>query len=191
MRAFDNPFKVDRVSAIRYRPLQTTFDEIMDRLDTMDYRAAIVGPEGGGKTTLLEDLQHALERRGRRTRMVFVNDTSPLDRSSRAQLFARLRPDEIVLLDGADAIGYAMWFSLRRRILSQAAGLIITAHRPGRLPTLIRCTTTPELLANIVHDLLPQGASDEDLQQLYHHHQGNIRNCLRTLYDHCAGDRVS
>lgn len=191
MKARLNPFTVDRVQTIRYRPLNTTFDDILMRLEAMDYRAAIVGPEGAGKTTLLEDLQQALERRGRRTRMVFVNDTSPLDRSTRRQLLARLRSDEIVLLDGADAIGYAMWFALRRRILSRAAGLVITTHRPGRLPTLIHCTTTPELLSGIVRDLLPERPDNEALQQLYHHHQGNIRSCLRTLYDHCASSHVS
>lgn len=189
MRACDNPFNVDRVGAIRYRPLHATFDEIMDRLDAMDYRAAIVGPEGSGKTTLLEDLQQALERGGRRTRMVFVNDTSPMDRATCGQLLADLSCDEIVLLDGADAIGYAMWFALKRRILRHAAGLIITTHRPGRLPTLIHCTTTPELLTHVVHDLLPQAANNEDLRELYHEHQGNIRDCLRALYDDFAWDR--
>jgi hypothetical protein len=190
MRACDNPFNVDCVSAIRYRPFGTTFEEIFGQLDAMDYRAAIVGLEGTGKTTLLEDLQPALERRGRRTRMVFVNDTSPLDRRACHQLLSRLASDEVVLLDGADAIGYTMWLSLKRRILSHAAGLVITTHCLGRLPTLIHCTTTPELLADIVADLLPQHPDDEALHQLYHHHQGNIRNCLRDLYDRCACDRV-
>ncbi len=190
MRACDNPFNVDRVVAIRYRPLHTTFDEIMDRLDAMDYRAAIVGPEGSGKTTLLEDLQDALKQRGLRTRMVFVNDMSPMDRPMRRQLFAQLRHDEIVLLDGADAIGYAMWFALKRRILRQAAGLIITTHRPGHLPILIYCTTTPELLTHVVYDLLPQAVSSEYLRELYHQHQGNIRKCLRALYDDFAWDRT-
>ena len=191
MRACDNPFNVDRVSAIRYRPLGTTFESILDRLAAMEYRAAIVGYEGAGKTTLLEDLQKVLEDEGKRTRMILVNDSALLDRKARRQLFAQLEGDEIVLLDGADAIGYAAWLSLKRRILSQAVGLVITTHRPGRLPTLIHCTTTPELLADIVRDLLPQTGGDEALHRLYDRHQGNIRNCLRTLYDRCACDRVS
>jgi len=191
MRACDNPFRVDRVSAIRYRPFDMTFERIFDRLAAMDYRAAIVGPEGAGKTTLLEDLQKALEDKGKRTRMVFVNDTSPLDHGTRRRLLAQLTRDCIVLLDGADAIGYATWVCLKRAILSRASGLVITTHRPGRLPPLIQCETTPELLAGIVRDLLPQADDDEALRQLYHHHQGNIRNCLRDLYDRCACDRLS
>ena len=191
MKARHNPFSVDRVHTIRYRPLKTTFDDILTRLETMDYRAAIVGPEGVGKTTLLEDLQHALQRRGLRTRVVFVNDTSPLDRPTRRQLMSQLESDEIVLLDGADAIGRVTWTFLRRHILKYAAGLVITTHRSGRLPTLIDCTTTPELLNTIVTELLPEtyDAHTDSLQRLFRHHQGNIRNCLRELYDVCACER--
>lgn len=192
MKARHNPFSMDRVETIRYRPLGATFEDILARLEAMSYRAAIVGPQGAGKTTLLEDIQHALERRGFRTRMVFVNDTSPLDCSTRRQLISYLRNDEIVLLDGADAIGPAMWTWLKRRLLRQAAGLVITTHRPGRLPTLIDCVTTPGLLGVIVTELLPKEHDIEGptLDRLYHRYQGNIRNCLRELYDLCACDRV-
>ena len=193
MKARHNPFSVDRVQTIRYRPLATTFDDILARLEVMNYRAAIVGPEGAGKTTLLEDLQHALQRQGLRTRVIFVNDTSPLDRPTRRQLMSQLESDEIVLLDGADALGRARWTFLRRHILKHAAGLVITTHRPGRLPTLIDCTTTPTLLGEIVDELRPEtrDAHADGLQQLFRHHQGNIRNCLRELYDMCACDRLA
>jgi len=190
MKARHNPFSVDRVQTIRYRPLKATFDDILTRLETMDYRAAVVGPEGAGKTTLLEDLQHALQRQGLQTRMVFVNDTSPLDHPTRRQLMSQLKSDEIVLLDGADATSLAMWTLLKRHILRQAAGLVITTHRPGRLPTLIDCATTPALLGEIVDELLPEKrhAHADGLQQLFRHHQGNIRNCLRELYDLMAAN---
>lgn len=191
MKARQNPFCVDRVQTIRYRPLNATFDEILLRLEAMHYRAAIVGPEGAGKTTLLEDLQVALKRRGLRRRTVFINDTSPLDRRTRRQLMSQLESDEIVLLDGADALGYAQWTFLKRHILRHAAGLIITTHRPGRLPTLIDCATTPQLLGEIVAELLPEtgDAQADSFKQLFCHHQGNIRNCLRDLYDCCAWGR--
>jgi hypothetical protein len=122
--------------------------------------------------------------------MVFINDTSPLDRPTRRQLMSQLRNDEIVLLDGADAIGPATWTLLKHRILRQAAGLVITTHRPGRLPTLIDCATTPGLLGVIVNELLPQEHDIEGptLDRLFHCYQGNIRNCLRELYDLCASD---
>jgi len=190
MKARHNPFAADRVETIRYRPVGATFAGILARLERMNYRAAIVGPQGAGKTTLLEDIQRVLERRGLRTRKVFINDSSPLDRPTRRQLMSQLRSDEIVLVDGADAIGPAMWTLLKHRILRQAAGLIITTHRPGRLPTLIDCVTTPGLLGVIVTELLPKEHDIEGptLDRLYHRYQGNIRNCLRELYDLCASD---
>lgn len=189
MKARHNPFSVDRVQTIRYQPLEVTFDDVLARLAALRYRAAIVGPQGTGKTTLLEDLQSALESQGRRTRMVFVNDTAPLDHRTRRRLMSQLGRDEIVLLDGADAVGYIRWLPLKRHILRHAAGLVITTHRPGRLPTLIDCATTPQLLGDIVARLLPEKHDIDTalLERLYHHYQGNIRHCLRELYDLCAG----
>jgi hypothetical protein len=60
------------------------------------------------------------------------------------------------------------------------------------LPTLIECATTPALLKEIVSDLLPGDAvPPEILDRLYRDHQGNIRHCLRDLYDLFARDRVA
>ena len=188
MRARDNPFTVERIGGIRYRPLNTTFDQILTDLDRLNYRGAIVGPEGSGKTTLLEDLQAALNERRFQTRMVFVNDTQPMTDAACRQLLSELSPDEIILLDGADAIARSAWRLLRHRTILHARGLIVTTHRPSQFPTLIECHTTLDLLKRIVADLLPAG-QDIPLElpdQLFAEHKGNIRNCLRDLYDHIA-----
>ena len=191
MKARENPFCVERVDAIRYRPLATTFDTILARLAVLRYRAAIVGPEGSGKTTLLEDIRQALDRQGHQTRLVFVNDTSPLTRRRRRRLLSELKDDEVVLLDGADTLRRSSWMLFKRSILRRAAGLIITTHRPGWLPTLIDCATTPALLAQIVTDLSPSDPIPvEVLDRLYHDRQGNIRHCLRDLYDVCAREHL-
>jgi hypothetical protein len=192
MRARDNPFGVECVHRIRYRPLDTAFEQILVRLDKLNYRAAIVGPEGSGKTMLLEDLQGALERKGFATRMVFVNDTHPFTDAACRHLLSELPPDEIVLLDGADAVSPSSWRLLRHRTIQHARGLVITTHRRGRFPTLIECRTTPALLREIVDDLLPPGHDIPPslLDRLYTEHQGNIRDCLRDLYDLLAGDGI-
>jgi len=188
MRARDNPFAVERIHAIRYRPLHTTFAKILTRLDELNYRAALVGPDGSGKTTLLEDLQQALAEKGIGTRMVFVNDTAPLPEPACRQLLSETTRDEILLLDGADLIPRSCWSLVKRHTITHASGLIITAHRPGLLPTLIECTTTPSLLQAIASELQPpdRPIPAESLDTLFHRHQGNIRNCLRDLYDVCA-----
>ena len=185
MKARDNPFATERVHAIRYRPLNTTFDRLLARLHELNYRAAITGPEGSGKTTLLEDLQRVLEQKGFRTRLVFVNDTSHLDSPACRQLLSELTRDQIVLLDGADLIRRSDWSLLKRHTITHAYGLVITSHRRGLLPTLIECSTTPALLREIVADLQPQSRTltTEFLDSLYERHEGNLRACLRELYD--------
>jgi hypothetical protein len=185
MRARDNPFAVERIHTIRYRPLNMTFDQLLTRLHELNYRAAITGPEGSGKTTLFEDLQRVLEQKGLKTRPVFVNDASHLDSPACRQLLTELKREQIVLLDGADLIRRSDWSLLKRHTITHAYGLIITSHRRGLLPTLIECSTTPALLREIVADLQPQSRilTVEFLDTLYERHKGNLRACFRELYD--------
>ncbi len=185
MKARDNPFATERIHTVRYRPVDATFDEILLRLRELNYRAAIVGPDGSGKTTLLEDLQPVLHLKGLKTRMVFVNDTSPFHGPACRRLLSELNRDEILLLDGADLISRACWPLLKRHTITHTLGLVITSHHPGMLPTLIECATSPTLLMDIVTALHPQGSgiSTDLLDALYQCHQGNLRDCLRELYD--------
>ncbi len=193
MRARDNPFAAERLQTIRYRPLHTTLDRILARLHELNYRAAIIGPEGSGKTTLLEDLQQLLERKDLRTRLVFVNDTARLDSPGCRRLLSELTRDAILLLDGADLIRRSDWSLLKRHTITHAYGLVITSHRRGLLPTLLECTTSAALLKEIVAELLPQGRTIPAgfLDSLYLRHQGNLRACLRELYDlYAQSDQV-
>jgi energy-coupling factor transporter ATP-binding protein EcfA2 len=185
MKACDNPFAVERIRAIRYPPLQGTLDALLARLQELNCRAAIIGPDGSGKTTLLEDLQRAFTEKGRKTRMVFVNDTCPLDAPACRRLLSELTREEIVLLDGADLIPRFCWSLTKRHTIRHAFGLIITSHRPGLLPALLECSTTPALLDEITRALLPPGHTipPDQLAGLFKRHQGNLRACLRELYD--------
>jgi len=191
MRAHDNPFATERLERIRYRFTGGSLDELLTRLETMGYRAEIVGPEGSGKTTLLEDLRQALQGKGLQTRLLFVNDASPLPEAECRRFLSELTPQELVLLDSADAIHRSSWSLFRRHTITHAAGLIVTSRRPGLLPTLIECATTPALLKEIVADLAPQSSTISPglLDDLHARHKGNLRACLRDLYDlHARGD---
>ncbi|OHB63014.1 MAG: hypothetical protein A2Y77_10715 [Planctomycetes bacterium RBG_13_62_9] len=185
MRPRDNPFNADRLDAVRYRPPQGTLDDILARLEELACRAAVVGPDGSGKTTLLHDLRQALERRGRRTRLIFINDASLFPAAVCRRLLSELTREEIVLLDGADLIGRSSWRLFRRHTIRHASGLIITAHRPGLFPTLIECATTPALLREIATELAPRSPliTPALLDDLYPRHHANLRACLRALYD--------
>lgn len=186
MRARDNPFAVHRVLTIRYRPQGPDWAHLMAHLRTLNYRAAIVGPEGSGKTTLLEDLGQRLAAGGWRIRSVSVTEEDgivrigPVNRGAFSSL-------DMVLLDGADLLSRIAWWRFRRSC-RHAGGLIITSHRAGLLPTLLETSTTPQLLHDIVGDLLADAGRDvpADLMPLFHEHSGNIRDAIRALYDRYA-----
>ena len=182
MRARDNPFSTDRVLKIRYRPRGWTWDELLDRLKQLHYRAAIVGPEGRGKTTLLEDLEPHLRSRGFGVRHLRLTGERPaFDRHWLRDFFATTTEKDILLFDGAEQLNRLAWWRFRR-VARRAGGLVVTSHRPGLLPTLVECETDAALLGDILHDLLPDGAPD-DTAALFDRHHGNLRDALRELYD--------
>ena len=189
MRARDNPFRTDRVLEVRYRPLRGSWDDLLTNLHALLYRAAIVGPQGSGKTTLLEDLAPRLRERGYTVRELRLDTETPRFAPGFLNRFvASLTPSDVVLFDGAEQLGPIAWRIFRHRCRA-AAGLIITGHRPGRLPTLIETATTPELLAALVGQILGDEAREVDpiLPDLYARHEGNLRDALRELYDRYAG----
>jgi hypothetical protein len=187
MRARDNPFATDRVLRVRYRPQGWTWDEILRRLAAMDYRGAIVGPEGRGKTTLLEDLGEHLKERGLRIRPLRLSRERPrLDRVSLLELFADISDRDVILFDGAEQMGRLAWWGFVRAA-RRAGGLVITSHRAGLLPTLVECETNAPLLGDIVRTLHPPAADARAIQSLFARHRGNVREALRELYDAVGG----
>ena len=183
MRAGDNPFNVQKLRGIRYRFSGQTWDGLLESLATLHWRAAIVGPHGHGKTTLLEDLMPRLEARGFRIRSVMLHTGDRrLGREQRDLLFRNLGPRDILCVDGAEQLGRWSWLALRLRSRA-AGGLLITSHRAGLLPTLVDCETTPELLAGIVRDLLGGAGEGVDPVEMWVRHGGNVREALWELYD--------
>jgi energy-coupling factor transporter ATP-binding protein EcfA2 len=191
VKARENPFGATRVlSAIRYAAPAGDPDDsrcgavaLLPRLEALAYRAAIVGPHGSGKTTLLEDLERMLAPRGFRIIHVRLDtDERRLPPDWRVSA-RRLAAGDIVCLDGAEQLGPVAWLRFRWRA-RRAAGVIITTHQPGRLPTLVACTTSPALLDRIIRRLAPDGlAAAPPAAELFARHRGNLRNALRELYD--------
>lgn len=185
MRARENPFAVDRILKVRYQPLKMSWDQIIEDLVRLNYRAAVVGPEGSGKTTLLEDLEQRLNRRGFLSASLRINEGQrSIPQSALQEFFAPLDGRHIVYADGVEQLSLLSWLSFKRRTRT-LGGLVITTHREGRLPTLIYCDTTPQVLEDILaqllgHDLVRVQDSIEDMFQK---HRGNIREILRDYYD--------
>jgi hypothetical protein len=162
----------------------------------LGHRAAVVGPEGHGKSRLLTELTRRLEAAGWRVRRARVEDRARrLPRAVEQALLAGLGPGDLVVLDGADALAPWAWLRLRWGA-RHAGGLLITRHGPGPLPELHRCTTSPALLGELIAELLvePQGLELSGLElpsaeELFERHAGNLREALFELYDRCARPR--
>jgi hypothetical protein len=179
MLARDNPFRTDRVLTFRYQPQGWTWDELMRRLAAMNYRGAIVGPHGSGKTTLLEDLEARLNVAGQATIHLRLWDQKrALGSKDRAML---ANASTIVLVDGAEQLSAFRWLRLQRTT-RRCRGLIVTQHREGRLPMIVRTQTSPRLLAEMVRSLDREMPSLE-CETLFARHRGNLREAVRELYD--------
>jgi hypothetical protein len=152
----------------------------------MDYRCAIVGPEGRGKTTLLEDVGVRLRsERGLCVKWLRLTRAEPaFDRRWLRTFFAGVTRRDVLLFDGAEQMGRLAWWAFLRKA-RRARGLVITSHRPGLLPTLVECETSPELLEAIVRELV--GDTERlPVRELFNRYDGNVREALRHLYDLCA-----
>ncbi len=193
MNARSNPFRVERVlERLRFDPgwLGTSWEAIMERARGLGYRAAIRGPHGTGKTTLLEDLGERLERKGFRVRMIKLwRENRKLPEAFRERRGMTFGPSDLVLLDGAEQLGPVTWQRLRARTRA-AGGLIVTQHRAGRLPNLIRTATSAGMLEAFARELAgPEwpGIGSIDFADLLRRHGGNVRHALRECYDIAAG----
>ena len=185
MRARDNPFATVHVHRIRYRlPDGLTWEDLLARLESMNWRGAIVGPEGAGKTTLLEDFAPRLSERGFEIVWLRLTQEEPLFASGTLRELELLHTGQVILFDGAEQLSRWAWWRFLR-LARRAGGLLITSHRSGLLPTLLECGTTPELLAEIVADLLNEATEAHGIEakRLHRKHRGNLREALRDMYD--------
>jgi hypothetical protein len=188
MKARENPFRSERLLALRYRLSDDEWAALIERLEALGNRAALVGARGAGKTTLLRDIGARLEARGFAVARIRLNEAAPSVSGRGWVDLARARG--FVLLDGAERLGAARWraFSVLTR---RAAGIVVTSHEPSRLPTLTVCETSAELLAGLAEELLGERPPwlDATARTLFEKHAGNLREALRDLYDRYAAQQ--
>lgn len=174
MKARENPFRTERIEALRYRAEGFSWDALEARLQSRGGRGAIVGPRGHGKTTLL--LEWAERCRAREEKVILVRLREG-QRTLDADQFQELSGCS-VFVDSAEQLSFFGWMALRWR--SRAARrLVVCTHRPGRLRALMRCRTSVVLLEDLVDEL---AGSRENCAELWRRHQGNVRDVFFELY---------
>ncbi len=179
--AHKNPFRSKRIEQLSYEFCSGSRALLLEKLESCNYRGAIVGQHGSGKTTLLEQLVPDLEKRGKTCRILKGYRKPSLDISWSS--FGPSRA-EILLVDGYDLLSSKSKLLLNIRALA-SKGVIVTAHRTPRIiPMLHRCETSPELLVKLLYQLQPNANWDRNsCAELLTAHQGNLREIFGHLYD--------
>lgn len=184
MRARDNPFRVEQIHKLSYRPQGFSWDEILRRLAELNYRAAVVGPEGSGKTTFLEHLAPRLAECGFKPLYLRVQPELRFIREFAEQALS-LDVKHILLVDGVELFSRVAWWKFRS-LSKPLAGLVVSLHSPSRLPTLFETTTTDGLFRELVGELIGSAATQRaagELNRLFAASDGNVRIALRQCYD--------
>ena len=186
MLARDNPFSTHRVECILSFDPQlsgTSWVEIERRWMALGRRASLVAPHGAGKSTFMDAFQTRLEASGHSVLRLFLNqESNKLDKGQWRML--ECCQQQIIMLDGEEQLSY---LSQRRfyRLTQSCSGLLISRHKPTKLPQLLVLDPDMDLLVTCIERLAP-----EHLPQLHSmlsgwwsEHNGNIREILLRCYD--------
>lgn len=183
-RPCDNPFRVGRLDALGYVDHGADLGTVVASLKQNNYRGALVGGHGTGKSTLLGAVGDRLIEHGLSPMPLFMNTEERGTLPLRWRIAVRRAGEgDALLLDGYDHL--PRWARLWVRYKAQYAGaLVVTSHRRCRLRTVAQMQTSPALLRTLVAELAGAAyAASVDCDALWHETQGNLRDALRRLYD--------
>jgi hypothetical protein len=186
--ARENPFATCHLERIPFRfPAGVDWNSLLKRLEELNWCASFVGGHGTGKTTLVDQLIPHLTERGFEPVVFRLQTESGMKEKDRlADKLREVRKPGFILLDGAEQLSTRQWLPIRAAA-SEAAGFIVTVHRTSRLPVAVELETSAKLLESLVGHLTGGKLPDDEAEALFHRHRGNLRDCLRELYDRWAG----
>jgi hypothetical protein len=182
----DNPFasRYVRPGAVPYqfgRGHDAEF--ILRRFEEAGRRGQIVGPHGSGKSTLLAALVAALQTGGVPTKIVELHDGC-------RQLPADADPPAggVLIVDGYEQLNVFARWRLAYRLRRRKAGLIVTTHKPQRLPTLYTTAVDEDAAAQLAEQLLtrsqrPDCIRPNEVRAVFRAEHGNMREVFFRLYD--------
>ncbi len=168
-----NPFRTACLHALAPQ-LDEPLSAVLARFTAQGRRGVLVGVHGSGKTTVLEALAPHLGE------VIWLRLRHDRAHNRRALAAMPRRVNGVLLIDGLEQLGPLAWWQMRRR----ASAILATSHHRGRLPLLRLHQTSAELLESLVSSL--GQPPPLDAQQLVARHRGNLRDCLRELYDRAA-----
>lgn len=195
-----NPFATRHVRPGRVEPLGPAghpldCDGLLERLDWIGGSGMILGPHGSGKSTLLERLIERLRDRNRfggKVRVIagtgMPGPHVPRENRSPPRLLRAITAapaGTVVCLDGWERLHRALRWGVIGAARLLGRGLLVTGHRTGPLPVLIRMEPSSVLLAAVV-DRLPDALgliTPADVESAYTGSRGNMREALFDLYD--------
>jgi len=183
----ENPFSTrkTRPGAIPYVfPLGIDCEAILTRLAQHDWRGAIVGPHGSGKSALLATLIPAIKSGGHLVVHHELHDGQR--RLSEKTIAPKDDADVVIVVDGYEQLSRWNRMRLQHRCRRRHWGVLVTSHGEVGLPTIFRTGTNMELACRLVRELLPladKTISDTDVSAAFTRHEGNLRETLFTLYD--------
>jgi hypothetical protein len=182
-----NPFTTRQTRPGRLPPLDVAgrLLDVAGLLADIGRRGAvgIEGPHGTGKSTLLAALAAEAAAGGRQASVWRLDRRRDARRVARALLWAPA--GSVVCLDGWEAIGGLGRWMIRFVARRRGVALVVTSHRPTRLPLVIRTAGSLPLLEAIVERLPSAGGLIDraDLAAACHTRAGNLREALLDLYD--------
>ncbi len=183
-----NPF-----SATRLRPGTIDFifehgktlGQLVDLLEANQWRGAITGLHGTGKSTLLAAMTPAIEARGRIVKCVTL---SAGQRTLPRDFLASLRPAAgrgVAAVDGIEQL--SAWSRLRlNRFCKSQGGVLVASHRPARLPVIYQTAIDVPRAWRVVErfqdGFTPLVRLSDLVERLAQRHC-NLREALFDLYD--------
>ena len=190
MKAKENPFRSSAVAELRYRISAAELARLVDTLRAQQWRACLTGPEGSGKSALLEALEAPISEAGRKVHWIRLNaNSSPDERREARKRLARLRADEVCLIDGGEVFGRLSWLRIIRSLKCTNAGIVATVHRPCGLPALLETEASLDLALSLSRDLAGPHWNEQleaATTDSFRASGGNIREVFRAGYWQCA-----
>jgi energy-coupling factor transporter ATP-binding protein EcfA2 len=188
---FDNPFATcwTKPGALQFRfaPGESA-QQLLAKLAAQNWRGAIVGPHGSGKSTLLAAFKPLLSEAGRTVLAVALRGRQRQLPRSFVESIRSLKPIQngLLVVDGFEQLGWRDHLLLAYISHRNHSGLLVTAHRPIRTPTLLQLAPNETLVSQLVIDLCAEvstSVTSEDVAASHACHGSNVREIFFDLYD--------